>query len=110
MNPYYSPEDLGLTQIVFGDDPNACYSFDMFVVWQEDATGDLYYGTDAGCSCPSPFEWVNSLADLTKYTDWDTFVTDVEAWGNGLSYSDGMSDAEAMEVHEIKTAVMKAGV
>ncbi|MFD5814355.1 hypothetical protein [Streptomyces sp. NPDC127038] len=52
---YGSPEKYGLRtigEVQWGD---ACYSFDLTVVWQDTTTGALYFADDSGCSCPSPF-------------------------------------------------------
>ena len=53
-NPYYDPESRGLTIVTEGVDPSADYSFDMFVVWTDGKR--LFYDTDSGCSCPTPFD------------------------------------------------------
>lgn len=67
-NPYYSPEATGLA--IVGDlDTGGGYEFDMLVVWQRIEDGALFWGTDSGCSCPSPFEDVDSVDDLTAITD-----------------------------------------
>jgi hypothetical protein len=55
-DPYYSPEKFGLRTIGEVQWGEACYSFDLTVVWQDVTTGALYYADDSGCSCPSPFE------------------------------------------------------
>lgn len=60
---YYDPEKFGLT-IVLECEKEPNYDFDKFVVWQ-DAEGNLFYGGDSGCSCPSPFEDFTSLDKLT---------------------------------------------
>lgn len=55
INIYYHPEKYGLTtvgQIEWCDDP---YQFDLTVVWKDNA-GQIYWASDSGCSCPSPFE------------------------------------------------------
>ena len=66
---YHYPEKFGLE--IFGslDDPEANYSFDMFVVWKDTSTGELFFAQDAGCSCPSPFEDYTSRDDLTPIDD-----------------------------------------
>lgn len=76
---YYQPGEFGLTTIADIDDPQACYSFDILAVWQHE-DGRLFYATDSGCSCPSPFENFTSLDDLTPITkdSWDEFVAAVE--------------------------------
>lgn len=52
------------------DDPNSCYSFDYFFVFQHVPSGRVFYGQDSGCSCPSPFEndhW--NSPDDTSFTE-----------------------------------------
>lgn len=81
---YHSPEKHGLR--IFGelDDPNACYSFGMFVVWEQIDGGALFFGQDSGCSCPSPFESVTSLADIAAIEDtpesWKAFRDELDEW------------------------------
>lgn len=53
---YYSPEKFGLTTVGEVELSNGSYEFDLFVVWQ-DSAGTYLWGRDAGCSCPSPFEY-----------------------------------------------------
>jgi hypothetical protein len=67
-----NPEKLGL-EIVGDADDSEEYSFDQFVVWK-DATGQLYYASDSGCSCPTPFENYKTVESLTKGT-----VTEIHA-------------------------------
>ena len=62
-NPYYNPEDFGLTivdEIEWRDEP---YEFDMTVVWK-DKSGKYWIASDSGCSCPSPFETYDTLESL----------------------------------------------
>lgn len=66
MNIYSSPEKFGLTTVGEIDFSDGCYQFDLTVVWR-DATGQLFYCEDSGCSCPSPFE-DEGVADLTACT------------------------------------------
>lgn len=54
-DPYYNPEKFNL-EIVASDDSSDSYEFDMFVVWKHKETGQLFYATDSGCSCYSPFD------------------------------------------------------
>lgn len=63
---YDAPEKFGLTTIGEIDYSTGCYEFDLTVVWR-DAPGQLYYGDDSGCSCPSPFEG-QGMDDLTPCT------------------------------------------
>lgn len=79
-NIYYSPEKYNLTQVGMLTDPNADWSFYDLVVWQQKKTHKLYWASDSGCSCPSPFENFLSITDLTELTtdNWSEFVQAVK--------------------------------
>lgn len=77
MNPYYDPESLGLTIVTSGDDPEAFYSFDMFVVWTDGK--DLFYGQDSGCSCPTPFDEF----EPEKATGKQQIYRAIDRWADG---------------------------
>jgi hypothetical protein len=81
-NPYYNPEACGLVQMdTIEDEPD--YDFNMVVVWQDTASKKYYFGADSGCSCPSPFEDVRRLSDLTLLNK-KNFNLLKEAVENGL--------------------------
>lgn len=81
---YYSPEHFGLTPIGQLDDPEASWSFNTFVVWKHEETGKIYYGSDSGCSCPSPFEDTHSLDGLTEVVSLHDFIDDVQDYFNSV--------------------------
>lgn len=54
-NPYYNPEEFGLTIITDFETEEPCWSFSTVVVWR-DEDNHYWLGYDSGCSCPSPFE------------------------------------------------------
>lgn len=102
-NIYTRPQKYGLEILTEGDDPDACYSFDKFVVWKDDMD-NLYYSTDSGCSCPSPFE-SQGTEDLIPYLDWGSFDAAVDEWLGG--YNETPSQADLMARHEVKMTVAK---
>jgi len=67
VDVYYSPEAQGLRIVAELEDPDACYSFDKIVVWENQA-GEFFWASDSGCSCPSPFESIACEADMTRLT------------------------------------------
>lgn len=84
-------EKLGLEVFASFDDPQASYSFDEFKIWERKSDGALFYGEDSGCSCPSPFEDVKSLADLTPITmgaSYDSFERDFAKYCANNEYSE----------------------
>lgn len=61
-NVYYDPAACGL-ELVAVLDADLSYEFDiMLAVKSEDG---VYLAHDVGCSCPTPFEDVRSLGDMT---------------------------------------------
>ena len=91
-NIYYSPESHGLEEI-FEEDTGESYEFSKFVVWV-DASKGLYYATDAGCSCPSPFEDFNTVNDLTFASSPESVVRAFsEWWGSNAVAADRLRTA-----------------
>lgn len=77
---YYKPEEHGLS-ILGSAELDLAYEFDMFVVWQAD-NGQLYYGSDCGCSCPSPFEDCYEANDLEKADSPQDVLKGLDDWVN----------------------------
>lgn len=79
-NVYNSPERHRLSIIGELNDPAACYTFNNLVVWRSNKTGQLYWATDSGCSCPSPFEDHTEIDHLVPLTEdnWSEFVSEVK--------------------------------
>lgn len=79
MDVYYSPEKFDLTPVgeIYMHEPN--YDFDIIAVWRHNATGDVYYARDMGCSCPSPFEDYRSIEQLTRLSSetMDEFIREI---------------------------------
>lgn len=65
-NIYSNPDNLGYRTIEEIELSEPCYSFDLLVVWENKVDGTLWYATDSGCSCPSPFE-ETTVEDLRPF-------------------------------------------
>jgi hypothetical protein len=78
---YYDPEKYGLEIVAKLEDPHASYSFDIFCVWIRKADGELFYGQDSGCSCPSPFEKITGVEMLSRLGDLKSFERELIDWG-----------------------------
>lgn len=66
-NVYSQPEKFGLRQIAFIEEELG-YEFNMLVAWI-DESGRIYWASDAGCSCPEPFENFQDIGDLHMLSD-----------------------------------------
>jgi hypothetical protein len=98
-NPYYDPEDFGLTIVGTVEWEEPCYSFDTTVIWYSTKTGQFYWASDSGCSCPSPFERYTSLEHLETGSEFEVlaFLQDAlderkkaaRQWGEGDPYCAG---------------------
>jgi len=101
MSLYYSPGEADLEIFETFDDPEAGYGFNMFVVWKH-KDGRLFYATDSGCSCPSPFEYYNKIEDLTAITraGFESFKSDFESWRNQYEENRMCDAATARELFD----------
>lgn len=54
--PYNKPELYGLERVAEIQWGEPDYSFDLTCVLRRTSDGTLWYASDSGCSCPSPFE------------------------------------------------------
>lgn len=111
-DPYYNPEEFGLTIIGTMEWHLASYEYDMTVVWQ-DAEGKLYWASDSGCSCPSPFEEYKTLDSLETGTrdqlfgEIDSRLAIDRHWDSG-TLSPQASPYAYEQAAELKEAVLRA--
>lgn len=89
-DPYNQPESFGL-EIVFSDDQGGAYQFDMFVVWESE-DGTLYYATDSGCSCPSPFNRITEVDQLEKVSPEEA----VDRYHDWLGWNERSGDSQTL--------------
>lgn len=83
-NFYGSPEKHGL-EIVGEVDAGGGYDFEKFVVWTDGRR--LYYATDSGCSCPTPFEDIDTVSDLVNSPKAGVLKA-LDEWNNALEYKE----------------------
>jgi hypothetical protein len=105
-NVYYSPSASGLETVGEIEWSDGFYQFDLTVLWRDEA-GALHWGEDAGCSCPSPFEDVNSVSELSTGTKWE-FVKHVQdrlALAEASEYSKPWDDTRAQVADLIARAM-----
>lgn len=99
MNIYYTLEKWDLEIVAILDRENCSYEFDMFVVWK-DKKNRLYYASDSGCSCPSPFE-NTGLADLVQATKSEVLAA-ADEWNK---YYDNTTKASPGPMLEFKDKI-----
>ncbi len=76
-NVFYNPEAFGLT-LVGHADIGGGWDFDKFVIWGDGST--LYWATDFGCSCPTPFEYRDRTnLNTGSYND---LMSAISSWGS----------------------------
>lgn len=95
-NPYYSPEKCGL-EIFEEIDTAGSYEFDMFVIWRKLDDNTLWYDTDSGCSCPSPFSNGDHGHDLKPITE--------ETWYNFSEALKNHSHITQEDINKIRMSV-----
>lgn len=98
MDVYYEPEKVGLRILAETDRSSGNYEFDCFVVWQHIDSGRLYYDTDEGCSCSSPFQGCQNVEELSAAKDVDDVLTAYDAWlAETPLWRDGVLDADFVD-------------
>lgn len=67
-NPYYSPDKCGLN-IIYQINTGGSYEYDMLIVWEKLDDNTIWWDSDSGCSCPSPFDdHGHDLKEITSDT------------------------------------------
>ena len=95
-NIYYNPENSGMT-IFDSIDTAGSYEFDIFLILKKLDDNSLYYTYDSGCSCPTPFEDVCEVDEITHATLYN-FEQALENH-NGLSREDFLKMLKAVRDH-----------
>jgi len=95
-NPYYEPEKCGL-ELFAVVDTGGSYEFDIFAIWLKLDDNTLWWDTDCGCSCPSPFDNSDHGHDLKQVTKEDFHSFD-EALKNHYNISAGEYSETSMKV------------
>jgi hypothetical protein len=78
--------DASGLEFVDSIDDAGSYEFHTLSVWRDKETGRIYYASDSGCSCPTPFENYTTLSSLTELTEESlgAFDADLSGWENPL--------------------------
>lgn len=104
-------ERFGPEEVESFGNPQASYSFDEFRIWKRKTDGALFYGTDSGCSCLSPFEeerfeTISSLSPITP-NSWGAFKSDFENYAKHSlgEYDGGYRYLEPHKVTETLDAI-----
>lgn len=70
----YQPENYGFREVGQVDWSSGSYEFDYTTVWQHKESGEFFMADDSGCSCPSPYEGVRHVSDLTPISRMQELV------------------------------------
>ena len=79
-NVSYNPEKCGLELLATLSEPNLSYEFNDCHLWRDIESGRLFFASDSGCSCPTPFEGYRTLSSLTYIPDALVLAAEVKAW------------------------------
>lgn len=102
-NIYYDPEKFGLEIFEHIEDDHASYSFDDFVIWKRLEDGKLFYLTDSGCSCPSPFESYG-VTDLLPVTSLEQLEIAIDEYrGDDPEYQRCTAERKQEVLRKVKS-------
>lgn len=105
-NVYYNPESFGL-EVVGSIQEEPDYDFHILSVWRHTETGVMYWATDSGCSCPTPFEDYNTLEDLNRLKtvrEYSAFKRAVKDFAPYRPINPTEKTTLLAKVHEVRTA------
>jgi hypothetical protein len=104
-NAYFHPEnfDPPLRKVAEVEAYEPDWSFDLFIVLQDPATGKVYVGSDSGCSCPTPFEDFGSLGDFIEVQSWEDVKREYDA-----AFPPSQSYRDRAGIQGIRNAVVGA--
>jgi hypothetical protein len=94
MNIYYGPED-NAAEVLGTVDTIGGYEFNMLGVFKRVEDGALFWDTDNGCSCVSPFD-DSDFSNMTRITDPSEFAKSARTWLRE-SYGASADDRDAIE-------------
>jgi hypothetical protein len=69
--------DSDASGLEFVDSIDDAGSYETLSVWRDKETGRIYYASDSGCSCPTPFENYTTLSSLTTEESLGAFDADL---------------------------------
>jgi hypothetical protein len=105
MNPYYDtndkPNEVGLVKLGELDEADLYYEYNTLLVVKHEPTGRIFYATDSGCSCPTPFE---------DYHFSDPAKTNLEEIKTGDSFTSFQREVEGFPVPQEKRDALLTAV
>jgi hypothetical protein len=91
---YYSPESNG-AEILGSVDTIGGYEFNMLAVFRRKSDGALFFESDSGCSCYSPFEGA-SFENMQHIRNASWFAGQARKWLR-KSYEPSADDRDGIE-------------
>jgi hypothetical protein len=93
---YSTPERYGL-QVLGEADASPGYEWDIFVVYRDLATGELYTVADGGCSCNSASDAIQTRDDLSGPHTVAEVHAQLDEWAK--FHATYLDQASAVELH-----------
>jgi hypothetical protein len=85
-NPYYNPEKCGLELVDVLDVPELSWEYDTIILVKDKESGEYFMAHDSGCSCPTPFEEVRGLGDMTHIRSVEEFDSFIKSYSHSVTY------------------------
>ena len=85
-NIYNDPKKWGLVPIT-DEDRAGPYEFDIFSAWYapKDKRPGVFFATDSGCSCPTPFSNFVERSDLNWTNRVEEVMSAIDRWNHGMT-------------------------
>jgi len=104
-NIYSCPEDWNMRIIGDIEFSDGDYQFDTRIFLLDLETNKIYTARDSGCSCPTPFETILTMDDLSEVTDISFYREEIN---EDVNYNSGTDIEEAQNaIRYIDTLLQK---
>lgn len=103
---YNTPKKLGVEIVDDVSLIEGAYEFDILLVLRDLVTGKFYVIRDAGCSCPSPFEYYRDRASLGQPLSAHEAVNEVSAIARRYSDSSYTYSTYKPDVSDLVAKIM----
>lgn len=73
------------------------YQYDLVGVWHGEE--GYYVGTDSGCSCPTPWEWLGGIDELTGPMTYSQMVESVRQSAERNQYNSATGEYDLVNIN-----------
>jgi len=106
-------DKCGFIHIFECSQPDMSYEFNTYLVLKDIETSKFYGTGDSGCSCPTPFEDITRMSQLTRIESKERLMDELESWFHDeltSDYDEGLRGPMRDAINDAIAVARKAGL